>query len=151
MAGLKCLLPTSERDLLVLVVAEGLVPLRGGWLYRRVVALHAAGSVFCRTICEGGVWLGVMRGEGPALTSFLVERFLRAPLKPCQIRIFSSLGVRGAIWLLGLALFPLRVFIAPLNLFRFFAVSFCDGCFSCSSDGALLCVATRRESPLAYR
>ena len=93
----------------------------------------------------------MMRGSGPALTSFLVERFLRAPLEPCQIRIFSSLGAQGAIWLLGLALFSLRVFIASLKLLCFFSVSLCDGCFSCSSDGALLCVATRRESPLAYR
>jgi hypothetical protein len=53
--------------------------------------------------------------------------------------------------LLGLALFAARVFFAPLNLLRFLAVSFCDGRFSCSSDGALLCLATRIKSPIACR
>ncbi|MCE9535308.1 MAG: hypothetical protein K8R65_02720 [Nitrospirae bacterium] len=74
-----------------------------------------------------------------------------APLKPCQIRIFSSLSARGAIRFLGLALFPLRVFITPLDLFRFLAVSFCDSRFSCSSDDALLCVTILRDSSIACR
>lgn len=87
---------------------------------------------------------------GVAITSSLIQRLLWAPLKPGQIRIFS-LCVRGASGLLGLALFSTGVFLAPLNLLRFLAVAFCDGRFSCSSDGALLCVATRIESPIACR
>jgi hypothetical protein len=75
---------------------------------------------------------------------------LWTPLKPGQIWIFS-LYVQGASGLLGLALFAARVFFAPLNLLRFLAVSFCDGRFSCSSDGALLCLATRIKSPIACR
>ena len=61
------------------------------------------------------------------------------------------LCVQWASGLLGLALFSTGVFLAPLNLFRFLTVSFCDGRFSCSSDGALLCVATRIEAPIACR
>jgi hypothetical protein len=76
---------------------------------------------------------------------------LWTPLETGQIRIFSSLFGGGAIWLFGLALFSAGVFIAPLNLFRFLAVSFCDGRFSCSSDDALLCVTTRRDSSIACR
>lgn len=71
-----------------------------------------------------------------------------APLKPGQIRILP-LCVQRAIGLLGLTLFSAGVFLTTLNLFRFLTVSFCDGRFSCSSDGALLCVATRIESPIA--
>jgi hypothetical protein len=73
---------------------------------------------------------------------------LWAPLEPGQIWILS-LSAQGASGLLGLALFSARVFFAPLNLLRFLAVSFCDGRFSCSSDGALLCLAIRIESPIA--
>lgn len=80
----------------------------------------------------------------------LIEWLLWAPLKPGQIWILA-LCVQGASGLLGLALFSTGVFLAPLNLFRFLTVSFCDGRFSCSSDGALLCVATRIESPIACR
>jgi hypothetical protein len=86
--------------------------------------------------------------RGGALTSSLIQRLLWAPLKPSQIWILS-LCVQRAIGLLGLALFSTGVFLAPLNLLRFLAVAFCDGRFSCSSDGALLCVATRSESPIA--
>jgi hypothetical protein len=75
---------------------------------------------------------------------------LWTPLKTGQIWILS-LGVQWASGLIGLALFSTGVFLAPLNLLRFFAVSFCDGRFSCSSDGALLCLATRIESPIACR
>jgi len=78
----------------------------------------------------------------------LIQRLLWTPLKPGQIRILS-LRVLRASGLLGLALFPSGVFLTPLDLFRFLTVSFCDGCFSCSSDGALLCVATRIQSPHA--
>ena len=88
--------------------------------------------------------------RGARAHSSLIQRLLRAPLKPGQIRIFS-LCVQGANGLLGLALFTTGVFLTPLNLLRFLTVSFCDGCFSCSSDGALLCVATRIESPIACR
>ena len=91
-----------------------------------------------------------MRGARTHVNSLLIQRLLWAPLKPCQIRIFS-LCVRGASGLLGLALFSTGVFVAPLNLLRFLAVSFCDGRLSCSSDGALLCVATRFESLIACR
>lgn len=87
---------------------------------------------------------------GRALTSSLIQRLLRAPLKPCQIRILS-LCIRGPSGLLGLALFSTGVFLAPLNLLRLLAVSFCNGRFPCSSDGALLCVASRNESPIACR
>ena len=79
----------------------------------------------------------------------LIQGLLWAPLKPGQIWIFSSLCGRGAIWLLGLTLFSADVFIASLNLLRFLTVSFCDGRFSCSSDGALLCVTTRSDSSIA--
>ncbi len=54
-AGSSGLMPTIKNDWLVLVDAEGLVPSRGSGLYRRVVAIHAAGLAFRRTICEGGV------------------------------------------------------------------------------------------------
>jgi hypothetical protein len=87
---------------------------------------------------------------GSALTLSLIEWLLWAPLKPGQIWILS-LCVQWASGLLGLALFSTGVFLAPLNLFRFLTVSFCDGRFSCSSDGALLCVATRIEAPIACR
>ena len=87
-----------------------------------------------------------MRGERDHVT--LIQWLLWAPLKPGQIWILS-LCVQRAIGLLGLALFSTGVFLAPLNLLRFLAVSFCDGRFSCSSDGALLCVAARSESPIA--
>jgi hypothetical protein len=80
----------------------------------------------------------------------LIQRLLWTPLKPCQIRIFS-LCIRGTSGLLSLALLSAGVFLTPLNLLRFLAVSLCDGRFSCSSDGALLCVATRIGSPIAYR
>ena len=80
----------------------------------------------------------------------LIQWLLWAPLKPGQIWILS-LCIQGAIRLLGLALFSAGVFLAPLNLLRFLAISFCDGRFSCSSDGALLCLATRIESPIACR
>ena len=83
-----------------------------------------------------------------ALTLSLIQWLLWAPLKPGQIWILS-LCIQGASGLLCLALFSTRVFLAPLNLLRFLAVAFCDGRFSCSSDGALLCVATRSESPIA--
>ena len=86
--------------------------------------------------------------RGPALTSSLIQRLLWAPLKPCQIWILS-LCVQWARGFLGLALFSTGIFLTPLNLLRFLAVSFCDGRFSCSSDGVLLCVATRIESPIA--
>ena len=69
-------------------------------------------------------------------------------MKSGQIRILS-LCVLRASGLLGLVLFSTGVFLTALNLFRFLTVSFCDGCFSCSSDGALLCVATQIESPVA--
>ena len=88
--------------------------------------------------------------RGGALTSSLIQRLLWAPLKPGQIWILS-LCVQRASGLLGLALFSTGVFLAPLNLLRFLAVSFCDGRFSCSSDGALLCVVTRIEPPIACR
>ena len=88
--------------------------------------------------------------RGGALTPSLIQRLLWAPLKPGQIWILS-LCVQGASGLLGLALFSTGVFFAPLNLLRFFAVALCNCCFSCSSDGALLCVAIRIESPIAYR
>lgn len=78
----------------------------------------------------------------------LVERLLGAPPKPGQIRILS-VSDRWASGLLGFALFSTRIFFPPLYLFRFLAVSFCDGCFSCSSDGALLGLATRIETPIA--
>lgn len=84
-----------------------------------------------------------------ALTSRLVQRLLRAPLEAGQIRILSPLCVRGTIRLLSLALLSAGVFFTPLNLLRFLSVSFCDGRFSCSSDGALLCVETRSEPPAA--
>ena len=80
----------------------------------------------------------------------LIQRLLWTPLKPCQIRIFS-LCIRGTSGLLSLALLSAGVFLTPLNLLRFLAVSLCDGRFSCSSDDALLCVATRIGSPIAYR
>jgi len=85
-----------------------------------------------------------------ALTLSLVQWLLWAPLKSGQIRILS-LCVQWASGFLGLTLFSASVFLTPLNLFRFLTVSFCDGRFSCSSDGALLCVATRIESPIACR
>jgi hypothetical protein len=78
----------------------------------------------------------------------LIEWLLWAPLKPCQIRIFP-LCVLRANGLLSLALFSAGVFLTPLNLFRFLTVSFCDGRFSCSSDGALLCVEARIQPPNA--
>ena len=87
-----------------------------------------------------------MRGERDHVT--LIQWLLWAPLEPGQIWILS-LSVQRASRLLGLALFSTGVFLAPLNLLRFLAVSFCDGRFSCSSDGALLCVAIRIESPIA--
>jgi hypothetical protein len=71
-------------------------------------------------------------------------------LKPRQVWILS-LCVGGANGFLGLALFSTGVFLAPLNLLGFLAVSFCDGRFSCSSDDVLLCVAIRSESPIARR
>jgi hypothetical protein len=86
--------------------------------------------------------------RGLAIRLSLIQWLLWTPLKPSQIWIFS-LCVQGASGLLGLALFSTGVFLAPLNLLRFLAVSFCDGRFSCSSDGALLCLATRSESPIA--
>jgi hypothetical protein len=88
-----------------------------------------------------------MRGARPGS---LIQRFLRAPLKPRQIRILP-LCVQGASGLLGLALFSTGVFLAPLNLLRFLTVSFCNGRFSCSSDGALLRVATPIEPFIACR
>ena len=88
--------------------------------------------------------------RGGALTLSLIQRLLWAPLKPGQIWILP-LCVQGASGLLGLALFSTGVFLAPLNLFGFLSISFCDRCFSCSSDGALLCLATRIESPIACR
>ena len=78
----------------------------------------------------------------------LIQRLLWTPLKPGQIRILS-LRVLRASGLLGLALFSTGVFLTALKLFRFLTVSLCDGRFSCSSDGALLCVATQIESPIA--
>jgi len=87
--------------------------------------------------------------RGACAHVILIQRLLWAPLKPGQIWILS-LCARGASGLLGLALLSTGVFLAPLNLLRFLAVSFCDGRFSCSSDGALLCVATRIKSPIAY-
>jgi hypothetical protein len=78
----------------------------------------------------------------------LIQRLLWTPLKPCQIRIFS-LCIRGTSGLLSLALLSAGVFLTPLNLLRFLAVSLCDGRFSCSSDGTLLRLATRIESPIA--
>jgi len=78
----------------------------------------------------------------------LIQRLLRAPLKPCQIGIFS-LCVGGASGFLGFALLSAGVFLTPLNLLRFLAVSLSDGGFSCSSDGTLLCVASRIEPPIA--
>ncbi len=87
---------------------------------------------------------------GAALTLSLVQWFLWAPVKSGQIWILS-LCVQWASVFLGLTLFSPSVFLTPLNLFRFLTVSFCDGRFSCSSDGALLCAATRIESPIACR
>lgn len=87
-----------------------------------------------------------MRGDRARLVQWL----LGAPLEPGQIWILT-LSAQGASGLLGLALFSTRVFLAPLNLLCFLAVSFCNGRFSCSSDGALLCLATRIESPIACR
>ena len=87
--------------------------------------------------------------SGLVLTLSLIQRLLWAPLKPGQIRILS-LCVQGANGLFRFALFSAGIFLTPLNLFRFLAVSFCDGRFSCSSDGTLLCVATRIESLIAY-
>lgn len=85
----------------------------------------------------------------------------RAHVIPNTVALVGPTGARpnldlhplcsGASGLLGLALFSTRVFLAPLNLLCFLAVSFCDGRFSCSSDGALLCLATRIESPIACR
>ena len=89
-----------------------------------------------------------MRGDRGRLC--LVQWLLGAPLEPGQIWILT-LSAQGASGLLGLALFSTRVFLAPLNLLCFLAVSFCNGRFSCSSDGALLCLATRIESPIACR
>ncbi len=89
-----------------------------------------------------------MRGDRARLS--LVQWLLGAPLEPGQIWILP-LSAQGASGLLGLALFSTRVFLAPLNLLCFLAVSFCNGRFSCSSDGALLCLATRIESPIACR
>jgi ABC-type nickel/cobalt efflux system permease component RcnA len=87
---------------------------------------------------------------GPALTRTLIQGLLGAPLKPCQIWILS-LCVLWAKWLLGLTLFSTGIFLTPLDLFCFLAVSFCDGRFSCSSDDALLCLATRIKLPIACR
>lgn len=86
--------------------------------------------------------------RGLAITLSLIQWLLWTPLKPGQIWILSLCG-QGARGLLGLALFSTGVFLAPLNLLRFLAVSFSDGRFSCSSDGALLCLATRSESSIA--
>jgi hypothetical protein len=91
-----------------------------------------------------------MRCAGIAITVSLIQWLLWPPLEPGQIWILS-LSAQGAIGFLGLALFSTGVFLAPLNLLRFLAVSFCDGRFSCSSDGALLCLATRIELPIACR
>ena len=88
--------------------------------------------------------------RGGALTLSLIQGLLWAPLQPGQIWILS-LCIQGASGLVCLALFSTGVFLSPLNLLRFLAVAFCDGRFSCSSDGVLLCVATRIESPIACR
>lgn len=86
--------------------------------------------------------------HGARAQAILVEWLLRTPLKPGQIWILS-LRAQRASGLLGLALFPSGVFLTPLDLLRFLTVSFCDSRFSCSSDGALLCVATPIESRIA--
>jgi hypothetical protein len=78
----------------------------------------------------------------------LIQGLLGAPLKPGQVWILS-LWVQRTNGFLGLALFSTGVFFTPLDLFRFFTVAFCDGRFSCSSDGTLLRLATRIESPIA--
>jgi hypothetical protein len=83
-----------------------------------------------------------------ALTPFLIEWLLWAPLKPGQIWILS-LRAQRASGLLGLALFPSGILLTPLDLLRFLTVSFCDSRFSCSSDGALLCGAPHTESRIA--
>lgn len=70
------------------------------------------------------------------------------PLEPSQIRILS-LCVQRANGLFGLTLFSTGIFLTSLNLLRFLTVSFCDGRFTCSSDGTLLCAGTRIESPIA--
>ena len=86
--------------------------------------------------------------RGGALTPSLIQGLLWAPLKPGQVWILS-LCVQRASGLLGLALLSTSVFFAALNLLRFFTVALCNCCFSCSSDGALLCVTIRSESPIA--
>lgn len=85
-----------------------------------------------------------------ALVPSLIQRLLWAPLKPGQVWVLSFC-VQGASGLLGLTLLSTGIFLAPLNLLRFFAVALCDSRFSCSSDGVLLCVAIRIESPIACR
>ena len=64
--------------------------------------------------------------------------------------LVPALACGGLIGLLsGLTGTGGGIFLTPLDLFCFLAVSFCDGRFSCSSDGALLCLATHIESPIA--
>jgi hypothetical protein len=99
--------------------------------------------------CRSAQVIGrLMRYTGLAPTSLLIQWLLWTPLKPCQIGIFS-LCVQRASRFLALALLSAGVFLAPLNLLCLLPVSFCDSCFSSSSDDALLCVATRIESSIA--
>jgi ABC-type nickel/cobalt efflux system permease component RcnA len=58
---------------------------------------------------------------------------LRPPPEAGQIRILSFC-IQWARGLLSLALLSTGIFLTPLDLLRFFAVSFCESRFYCSSD-----------------
>jgi hypothetical protein len=77
-----------------------------------------------------GAWQGWPSGE-------LVKRFLRPPMEPRQIRIFSAGGLM-AVGFFRLALDAAGFFLALLHLLRFFTVAFGERCFGWLSDGALL-------------
>ena len=105
-----------------------------------------SGSLWGGPFCKSGV--GRKRDAAIEFTQSLIKGLLRAPPKPGQVRILAFHAYRASR-LLSLALFPTGVFLAPLNLLRLLPVSFCNSRFSCSSDGTLLCVATRMKSPIA--
>lgn len=67
----------------------------------------------------------------------LVQRLLRPPMQPRQIRIFAAGGL-VAVGFFRLALDAARFFLALLHLFRFFTVAFGERCFGWLSDGVLL-------------
>ena len=79
-----------------------------------------------------------------------VEGRLGAPAQTGEIGIFAILG-GASVGLVGLTLCAPLFLFTLLHLARFLAITFCNSCFACSSDEALLGIRRTRARSRATR